>query len=255
MKKILPNSIAGIDGRLRIGDRLLYVNGVRIPGMTKPQAMDLLRATEDEVKLIIARRPLLTGSAINTPMDSKLVSRQESREASVPPTPPSMAPPTPPIVAPPTPPGMMKTGSAGRRGSRHKRSDSLSSLQRQARSDSVGSLRSITEEDIATGSGTLPRDIGSRVGVKLVELIKGPTGLGMKIVGGRNLPKPFIIRDVFPGGAAAKSGQIFPNDQILEVNGNSFENITHREGIECIKSLPLGKVQMVIRSGEFVKIS
>ena len=89
----------------------------------------------------------------------------------------------------------------------------------------------------------------------MVELVKGSTGLGMKIIGGKDQPKPFVVRDVFPGGPAAKSSSIFPNDQILEVNGKSFADLTHREAIKYLQSIPLGKVRVLLRSAEYVKVS
>ena len=236
----MPESVAGRDGRLKKGDRVMFVNECSLAGMTKAQATDLLRSTGQSVQLIIARRPLLTGSATSTPLDSLPASQAGSRDTSPPPT-----------------PKLRQSPSAGTLRRRHKRSDSVSSLQsgRHKLSDSVGSLHSITEDLLDTSSASLPRDIGSRLGVKLVELVKGPTGLGMKIVGGKDQPKPFIVRDVFPGGSAAKSGQVCKNDQILEVNGQSFDSLTHREAIEYLKTLPPGKVQMLLRSAEFVKVS
>lgn len=240
VKKIVPDSVSGRDGRLKKGDRVMFVNESSLAGMTKAEATDLLRSVGQSVQLIVARRPLLTGSATNTPMDSLPASQGGSRDTSPPPT-----------------PKLRQSPSAGTLRRRHRRSESVSSLQsgRHKLSDSVGSLHSISEDILDSSTTSLPRDIGSRLGVKLVELVKGPTGLGMKIVGGKDQPKPFIVRDVFSGGSAAKSGQVCKNDQILEVNGQSFDNFTHREAIEYLKSLPPGKVQMLLRSSEFVKVS
>ena len=236
----MPESVSGRDGRLKKGDRVMFVNECSLAGMNKTQATDVLRATGQLVQLIIARRPLLTGSATGTPLASLPASQGGSRDSS-----------------PPTTPKPRQSPSAGTLRRRQRRSDSVTSIQstRQKLSDSTSSLHSITEDQLDTSTASLPRDIGPRHGVKLVELVKGPTGLGMKIVGGKDQPKPFIVRDVFPGGSAAKSGQVFKHDQILEVNGRSFDNLTHREAIEYLKTVPPGKVQMLLRSAEFVKVS
>jgi C-terminal processing protease CtpA/Prc len=243
VKRIVPNSIASADGRLKVGDRVMFMNETKIIGLSKLEATNVLRSA-DTVNLIVARRPPVTGSALNTPAGSTTTSRQGSpvRQRRM------------------SESQISRQESSGTMRRRHRRSDSLASIHsvgKQKMSDSVSSLHSINEDfEMSTGlTSTLPRDVGSRRGVKMVELMKGSTGLGMKIIGGKDQPKPFVVRDVFPGGPAAKCGKIFPNDQILEVNGKSFDGLIHRDAIKFLQSIPLGKVQVLLRSAEYVKVS
>ena len=94
---------------------------------------------------------------------------------------------------------------------------------------------------------TMPRKLSSTVGVKIVEMHKGPTGLGMQIRGGADSNLPIMVKVVFPGGPAHKSGKIHPGDLIFEVNSESFENLTHKEALDKLKSLPQGKVSLLVR--------
>ncbi len=95
---------------------------------------------------------------------------------------------------------------------------------------------------------TLPRQLSSTIGVKLVELQKGPTGVGMQLQGGKEgTDVPVTVKSVFPGGAAYKSGKIRPGDVILEANGISFEQLSHEQAIATIKSFPQGKVTLILR--------
>ena len=51
-------------------------------------------------------------------------------------------------------------------------------------------------------ASTMPRQLKSTEGVKIVELHKGPTGLGMILKGGSDENLPITVREVFPGGTA-----------------------------------------------------
>ncbi len=85
------------------------------------------------------------------------------------------------------------------------------------------------------------------VGVKVVELRKGPIGLGIQLMGGKDTADPVTVKVVFPAGPAHKSGKIHPGDTILEANGVSFEDLTHDEAIKTMKSFPQGKISLLMR--------
>lgn len=94
----------------------------------------------------------------------------------------------------------------------------------------------------------------SSQGVKVVELHKGPTGLGMHLKGNltRDLPlAPITIKEVLPGGAAYKSGKINIGDQILEANSISFEDMTQSQAVHTIKELPQGVVRLVLLDKQY----
>jgi InaD-like protein len=74
-----------------------------------------------------------------------------------------------------------------------------------------------------------------------VELDKTQEGLGFSIVGGKDSHNDGIvciprIKNVFPNGAAARSGKIEVGDIILEVNGTKVKNLSHNEMIAILRS-------------------
>jgi len=47
-----------------------------------------------------------------------------------------------------------------------------------------------------------------------------------------------IIHEVYPDGAAAKDGRLRPGDQLAEVNGEDFRNITHIKALGVLRQTP-----------------
>ncbi|XP_062503040.1 tyrosine-protein phosphatase non-receptor type 13-like isoform X2 [Corticium candelabrum] len=89
--------------------------------------------------------------------------------------------------------------------------------------------------------------------VKYVKLVKSPErGLGLMIVGGIDLGKGvgsgIYVKSVKPGGAAALDGRIKPGCQILEVNGQSLENISHSDAVALLHAAPLLVEMKVVQS-------
>jgi C-terminal processing protease CtpA/Prc len=54
---------------------------------------------------------------------------------------------------------------------------------------------------------------------------------------------------VYPDGAAARDKRLKPGDQILEVNGESFRNITHSRALAVLRQTP-AKVRMMVYRDE-----
>ena len=76
--------------------------------------------------------------------------------------------------------------------------------------------------------------------VKVISLHRGPLGLGISIVGGKGSihgDLPIYIKQVFNKGAAGQDGRLKKGDQLLSVNGISFENVTHKFAAETLKYL------------------
>uniref|UniRef100_A0A3Q2YP05 PDZ domain-containing protein n=1 Tax=Hippocampus comes TaxID=109280 RepID=A0A3Q2YP05_HIPCM len=74
----------------------------------------------------------------------------------------------------------------------------------------------------------------------IVELHKrpGPDGLGFSIVGGYGSPHgdlPIYVKTVFGKGAAAEDGRLKRGDQIMAVNGQPLEGVTHEEAVGILK--------------------
>ncbi|TNM93915.1 hypothetical protein fugu_002091 [Takifugu bimaculatus] len=73
---------------------------------------------------------------------------------------------------------------------------------------------------------------------KSITLGRGPDGLGFSIVGGHGSPHgdlPIYVKTVFGKGAAAEDGRLKRGDQIMAVNGQSLDGVTHEEAVAILK--------------------
>ncbi|XP_065806535.1 multiple PDZ domain protein isoform X3 [Labrus bergylta] len=73
---------------------------------------------------------------------------------------------------------------------------------------------------------------------KTITLGRGPDGLGFSIVGGHGSPHgdlPIYVKTVFGKGAAAEDGRLKRGDQIMAVNGQTLDGVTHEEAVGILK--------------------
>ncbi|XP_056670100.1 inaD-like protein isoform X2 [Monodelphis domestica] len=73
---------------------------------------------------------------------------------------------------------------------------------------------------------------------KMIALEKGSDGLGFSIVGGYGSPHgdlPIYVKTIFAKGAAADDGRLKRGDQILAVNGEALEGVTHEQAVSILK--------------------
>lgn len=235
---MLPDSVAGRSGQLKRGDRIVSVNGSSLEGATNKSATDLLRNAGDHVTFVIARKIGRRISTVATPFESRLTSKhgsgENTRQGSK-------------GVTPQPPRRLVKaTSSSGENSQEGSRSHTPPvSVRKHNRRMSLGQSGEVLA---FRERSTLPRKLGPKLGVRLVELHKGPTGLGMQIQGGKDRGNtPITVKLVFSGGVAHKSGKINPGDVILEANSISFENLTHAEALKTLKGFPQGQVHLIIR--------
>ncbi|XP_025061869.1 multiple PDZ domain protein isoform X10 [Alligator sinensis] len=88
-----------------------------------------------------------------------------------------------------------------------------------------------------TSSSIFQDDLGPPQ-YKTITLDRGPDGLGFSIVGGYGSPHgdlPIYVKTVFAKGAAAEDGHLKRGDQIIAVNGQSLEGVTHEEAVAILK--------------------
>ncbi|KAM3591253.1 uncharacterized protein V6R79_025536 [Siganus canaliculatus] len=85
---------------------------------------------------------------------------------------------------------------------------------------------------------------------KTISLGRGPDGLGFSIVGGYGSPHgdlPIYVKTVFGKGAAAEDGRLKRGDQIMAVNGQTLEGVTHEEAVGILKRTK-GSVTLTVLS-------
>ena len=80
--------------------------------------------------------------------------------------------------------------------------------------------------------------------------MRGGDGLGFSIVGGYGSPHgdlPIYVKTVFAKGAAAEDGRLKRGDQILAVNGETLEGVTHDQAVGILKRAR-GNIELTILS-------
>ncbi|XP_058158998.1 membrane-associated guanylate kinase, WW and PDZ domain-containing protein 3 isoform X2 [Dasypus novemcinctus] len=94
--------------------------------------------------------------------------------------------------------------------------------------------------------------VGSRhnqsLGCYPVELERGPRGFGFSLRGGKEYNMGLFILRLAEDGPAGKDGRVHVGDQIVEINGEPTQGITHTRAIELIQAGG-NKVLLLLRPG------
>ena len=93
----------------------------------------------------------------------------------------------------------------------------------------------------ATGESSLVQEI---------RFAKGKGGLGMSLAGGTDEQREpgdsaMYITRIVPGGSAAMDGRLVLGDKVIEANGVRFDNVTHEQAIDVLRS-NAGSVQLKV---------
>ncbi|KAM9351033.1 membrane-associated guanylate kinase, WW and PDZ domain-containing protein 3a [Symphorus nematophorus] len=105
------------------------------------------------------------------------------------------------------------------------------------------------------GDTLTPKDMGtlsmsgSKQGCFVVELERSQRGFGFSLRGGKEYNMGLFILRLAEDGPALKDGRIHVGDQIVEINGEATQGITHTRAIELIQAGG-SKVHLLLRPGQ-----
>ncbi|XP_026127721.1 multiple PDZ domain protein-like [Carassius auratus] len=236
VSEIKPDGAVAADGRVRVGDELLEINGQVLYGRSHQNATAIINNAPVKVRILLTRnkaaqKQMTTGPAYemhNCPVISPVLLREGqhsvllqdggiSRENKL-----NIGLPATSNHKPSCHPASHMTPS-------HCTPSSADPTANQ--SSSYLARCSVTSDPL-----TSPIITGC---MNIIDICKGTAGLGLSIVGGCNtVLGVIVIHEVNKDGAAYRDGRLCSGDHILEVNGIDLRMATHEEALSVLRLSP-----------------
>lgn len=242
IKHITDSGLAARNRGLQEGDLILQVNGVSSANLSLSDTRRLIEQSEGELTLLVLRDS--AQFLVNIPpavsdSDSSLMEDISDLNSELSQAPPSHVPP-PPLQGPPSP-EPSQTDSAEE------------SPQPRRRDRSVDSRAVAEPEDPGESRYDIYRvpsrqsleDRGYSPDTRVVRFPKGAS-IGLRLAGGNDVG--IFVSGVQAGSPADGQG-IQEGDEILQVNGMPFRNLTREEAVQFLLELPPGEdMELVTQS-------
>ncbi|KAL1282459.1 hypothetical protein QQF64_001262, partial [Cirrhinus molitorella] len=270
VSEIKPDGAAGADGRVRVGDELLEINGQVLYGRSHQNATAIINNAPAKVKILLTRnkdaqKQMTTGPVKeidNCPVispalpiniireaqhlassqdgrisrEDKLKSRSSENLNIGLPAPINATSNHKPSCHPAShmSPSYCTPPSSGI--SSADESIHCSSTANQSSCTGPHSSSYLAQCSVSSDPLTCPIIPGC---INAIDICKGTTGLGLSIVGGCNtVLGVIVIHEVNKDGAAHRDGRLWAGDHILEVNGIDLRMATHEEALSVLRLSP-----------------
>ncbi|XP_014858072.1 PREDICTED: membrane-associated guanylate kinase, WW and PDZ domain-containing protein 2 isoform X3 [Poecilia mexicana] len=274
--RIIEGSPADRSGKLKVGDRILAVNGQSIVSMPHADIVKLIKDAGLSVTLRIipqeelSNPPSATASEKQSPMAQQHSPKvqpnaapSQSNPAPVEPHPsaaqPNPAPHHSPVTQLPVPPPQTYTHDSSYRSEVKARQDVKPDIRQPPFTDyrqppvdyrhpPVADYRQPPTLDyrhpplldyrpFAIPDYRMPPvQLSQDFDYFTVELEKSVKGFGFSIRGGREYKMDLFVLRLAEDGPAIRNGRMRVGDQIIEINGESTRDMTHARAIELIKA-------------------
>ncbi|KAM3658989.1 membrane-associated guanylate kinase, WW and PDZ domain-containing protein 3 isoform 6-T6 [Ammospiza maritima maritima] len=214
--RVIEGSPADQCGKLKVGDRISAVNSQSIVELSHDSIVQLIKDAGNVVTLTVVAEEEQRGPPSGT---------NSARQ--------SPAPQHRPLgLAPINPDRGATEGEAGKEVSNSYRL-------------SWPEHKHMAQLDAASGVGSRH---SQNAGCFPVELERGPRGFGFSLRGGKEYNMGLFILRLAEDGPAVKDGRVHVGDQIVEINGEPTQGITHTRAIELIQAGG-NKVLLLLRPG------
>ncbi|KAJ8391157.1 hypothetical protein AAFF_G00095860 [Aldrovandia affinis] len=208
--RIIEDSPTDLCGRLKVGDRISAVNGQSIVALAHNDIVQLIKDAGYAVTLTVVPEDEYTGppSGTSTAKNSPAPQHRAMGQQPV-----------------------------------HR--DDRYNLDMEDRREGIAwaDYKTLPQSE----QGTLCV-IGPKQGCFPVELDRGPRGFGFSLRGGKEYNMGLFILRLAEDGPAILDGRIHVGDQIVEINGEPTQGITHTRAIELIQAGG-SKVMLLLRPG------
>ncbi|XP_045119901.1 protein lap4-like isoform X14 [Portunus trituberculatus] len=255
ISRITEGGAAAKDGKLRVGDRVISINGVDLDGARHDQAVSMLTGIERFVRLVVHRETLVTPGQGNTS------SRTSPRVFGAPRPYTGLYSAGSYMANRPSYTGYRRAQPGGRISSSNLSEGNYSGQTSPAASPATTTRlpqkQSGSQEPVAPPTTTTTTEDPFAAGTtQEVTLYKDGGPLGLSIIGGSDhFCVPFgtspddpgiYISKITAGGAAHKTGKLRMGDRILMVNGVDMSGATHQDAVMALLNPP-NEITLAVR--------